>query len=140
MSNKKAGTYFEKEFCQLASKAGFWAHILNVNARGQPADVIIAKNSKTALVDCKDCETDVFKFSRIEENQELSMTKWVTRGNRRAVFALKVSMGIRVIPFTLLYSLREKGLKQLNLAQMLEYSWPFEEWVGAFDGNDSDSQ
>lgn len=131
MSNKKNGNDFEKEFCQIVSKAGFWAHMLSANSRGQPADVIIAKNDKTALVDCKDCENDVFSLSRIEENQELSMTKWIKTGNHRAVFALKFSSGIRIAPFSLLHSLSEHGFKQLNSSQILEYSWSLEEWLEA---------
>jgi len=137
MSNKKSGNDFEKDFCKLASKAGFWAHILQDNHNGQPADVIITKNGKAALVDCKDCEKDIFLFNRIEENQELSMTKWLKTGNRNTVFVLKVSSGVRVSPFQLLYNLREHGIKQLNLDQILEYSWSLEEWMEGFDENNS---
>lgn len=137
MSNKKSGNDFEKEFCQLASMEGFWAHILQDNHNGQPADVIIAKNGKAALVDCKDCEKEIFPFDRIEENQELSMTKWLKTGNRNAVFVFKISSGIRVSPFQLLYNLREQGIKQLNLAQILEYSWSLEQWMEAFNADNS---
>jgi len=133
MSNKQAGTDFEKEFCQLVSKAGFWAHMLNANMRGQPADVIIAKNGKTALVDCKDCEHDIFPFSRIEENQELSMKKWLITGNRNAVFVLKVSSGIRVIPFNILNTYKETGDKQFNLAQIHKFGKPLKDWVDEFN-------
>jgi Holliday junction resolvase len=75
MSNKATGTSFEKEFCKLASEHGFWAHMLQGNTQGQPSDVILAKNGKAALIDCKVCENNKFLFSRIEENQDLAMTK-----------------------------------------------------------------
>jgi len=137
MSNKKSGNDFEKEFCKLASKAGFWAHVLQDNHNGQPADVIITKNGKAALVDCKDCENDIFSLSRVEENQELSMKKWIMTGNRYAVFVFKLSEGVRVTPFQLLDNLKGLGVKQLNLAQILEYSWSLDEWMEGFNADNS---
>lgn len=135
MSNKKTGTKFEEEFCKLASEHGFWAHMLQGNRYGQPSDVIITKNGKSALIDCKVCESNKFLFSRIEENQELAMSKWIKTGNNYAEFALKISIGVRIIPFRLLCSLREAGNKQINYSQILEYSIPFEEWVVNFNGD-----
>lgn len=137
MSNKKSGTDFEKEFCQLASKAGFWAHILQDNRNGQPADIILSKDNIAVLVDCKDCERKVFPLSRIEENQELAMRKWLNAGNEYALFALKIENDVRILIFKTLIILRSSGVKQLNLTQILEYSYSFESWAGAFNADNS---
>ena len=135
-SNKKSGSDFETDFCILASSAGFWAHCIKDNKNGQPADVIVSKNNTTALVDCKDCENDIFPLSRIEENQELAMTKWLSCGNLYADFALKTSDGIRIIGIEELLELRDQGIKKLNLAQIIENSISFSEWVEVFGGPD----
>jgi len=45
MSNKKEGDDFENDFCRLACNYGFWAHRMNTNKNGQPADVIMCKNN-----------------------------------------------------------------------------------------------
>jgi Holliday junction resolvase len=129
MSNKSAGTSFEKEFCKLASEHGFWAHMLQGNAQGQPSDVIIAKDGISVLLDCKVCDLNVFKFSRIEENQECSMRKWLKKGNKYALFALKVGSEVYIIPLMKLISLREAGIKQINFTKIKEIGVLFEDWV-----------
>lgn len=137
MSNKKEGDDFENEFCVLASDYGFWAHRMNVNKRGQPADVILCKNNVPVLVDCKDCENNIFKLSRIEENQEYAMTKWIQRGNNYALFALKVGSEIFMISFSMLMAFKQLGYKQLNYTQIKENCKVFSEWVGDFDAGNT---
>ena len=56
MSNKSNGTAFEREFAQMLSEHGFWAHCLKDNQNGQPFDVIAARNGITYVFDCKDCQ------------------------------------------------------------------------------------
>lgn len=160
MSNKKAGNDFEDQFAELAGSKGFWAHRMTANVDGQPADVIICKNNIPVLVDCKDCKNNVFKLSRIEENQELAMTKWLEKGNKYALFALKVSSEeymipyekqgnkyaffalkvsseVYMIPYEKMISLRESGMKQLNYSKITEYGNSFDEWVVFFDADNS---
>jgi len=129
MSNKKTGTTFEKDFCILAADKGYWAHMLQGNVDGQPSDVIIAKDGISVLLDCKVCGNNKFLFSRIEENQECAMRKWLKKGNKYAIFALKVDSGIYMIPFMKLIALREAGAKQINLTQIKELGVLFEDWV-----------
>lgn len=129
MSNKSAGTSFEKAFCQIASEHGFWAHMLQGNTQGQPSDVIIAKDGIPALIDCKSCENKVFKFSRIEENQECAMRKWLKKGNKHASFALKEGSEVYMISFIALMNLREAGMKQINFTKIKEIGILFEDWV-----------
>lgn len=135
LSNKKAGNDFEDQFAELAGSKGFWAHRMTANVDGQPADVILCKNNVPILVDCKDCKNNIFKLSRIEENQELAMTKWIEQGNKYAFFALKVSSEVYMIPYEKLISLRESGTKQLNYSKITEYGNSFDEWVVFFDAD-----
>lgn len=123
--NKKNGMAFEKEFCQLASNIGFWVHRLIENVNGQPADLILCKKNIPVLIDCKVCESNKFLFSRIEENQELAMTKWLELGNKHALFALKIENEIILIPFTTLRELKQAGYKQLNKDQIKEFGQVF---------------
>ena len=67
MNNKQAGNEFEREFCEILSKDGFWAHFMGGNRNGQPADIIAVRNEKAYLIDAKDCQNDRFVLSRIEE-------------------------------------------------------------------------
>ena len=133
MSNKKEGDDFENEFRVLAGNYGFWAHRMNVNREGQPADIILCKNNIPVLVDCKDCKNKVFKLSRIEENQEYAMTKWIQKGNKYALFALKVDSEVFMISFSMLMTFKQLGYKQLNYTLIKECGKVLSGWVGDFD-------
>ena len=107
MTNKKLGNTFESELCQYLFEKGFWAHNLAQNAAGQPADVIAVRNKVAYLIDCKVCSHRGFQLSRIEENQELSMTLWKERGNGNGWFAIKMMDGqVYMIPLMVLQSWR----------------------------------
>ena len=93
MSNKKAGTQFERDLCHSLSAYGFWCHNLAQNSQGQPFDVIAARNGVSYPIDCKDCAKDIFKLERIEENQFSAMSLWKETGNREGWFALRLSAG-----------------------------------------------
>lgn len=132
MSNKSNGTAFEKEFAELLSEYGFWTHRLQDNKNGQPFDVIAAKAGETYVFDCKDCQRGIFSFDRIEENQELAMRLWQECGNREGIFALKVSSGIRLLPYSIAMELIESGYKKLDGWRMIENTIAFEGWVKLF--------
>lgn len=97
MSNKKLGNQFEAELCEILSENGFWAHNLAQNSAGQPADVIAVKDGEAFLIDCKVCSQGKFQFSRIEENQDLSMELWKDCGNGYGWFALKFDSAIFMV-------------------------------------------
>ena len=128
MSNKKLGNGFEAELCEILSEHGFWCHNLAANSAGQPADVIAVRNGKAYLIDCKVCSQGKFQYSRIEENQHLSMDLWCECGNGVGWFALKFNTGIYMVD-------RESIVNCSNhypamtpeLADMYGYS--LEEWL-----------
>lgn len=127
-NNKKLGNSFESEFCLLAAKNGFWAHKMQDNKNGQPADVIMAMNNTPILVDCKVCENNMFPLSRMEENQINAMTLWSMRGNKYTYFALKIDNEVRMIKFSKLMELRRLGIKQLNEHDVYSNSLSFNDW------------
>lgn len=93
ITNKKLGSSFEQEMCDLLSKRGFWVHFLNGNKDGQPADIIAVKGKKAFLIDCKVCSNKGFNLERIAENQRLAMELWKECGNGEGLFALKITDG-----------------------------------------------
>jgi len=128
-TNRKTGNAFEQRLCRLLSERGYWAHNLAQNAAGQPFDVIAAKNGRSFPIDCKVCENDVFKLSRIEENQASAMTLWRETGNGEGWFALELSDGsIYFITYAAL--LRLSAIQSvLGLKDIHKHGWSLEVWV-----------
>lgn len=108
---------------------GFWAHNLAQNSQGQPFDVIAARNGKSYPIDCKVCTKDIFKLSRIEENQSSAMFLWRETGNGEGWFALEMTNGaVYFLPFSKLESLMY--LKTiLSAAEIREHGLTLGEWV-----------
>lgn len=128
MSNKKLGNSFEAELCEILAKEGFWAHNLAQNSAGQPADVIAVKDGEAFLIDCKVCSQGKFQYSRIEENQDLSMELWHDCGNGYGWFALKFDTGIYMVDRASLRNCSNNHLAMTpKLADM--YGYPLEEWL-----------
>lgn len=129
MSNKSNGTAFEKEFAWLLSKHGFWVHCLQDNANGQPFDVIAARNGLTYVFDCKDCQGNVFRLNRIEENQDNAMRLWSETGNHPGLFAVRFGERIYLIPHKVLLILRERGTASLSEQAVLKMGETFSRWI-----------
>lgn len=128
-TNKRDGNNFESFFCTLLFSNGFWAHNLAQNQTGQPADVLAARNGKSYLIDCKVCGKNGFSFSRIEENQDSSMTLWHNSGNGTGWFALKLpDESIYLLPHLALLGY-EKIKSGLSIKEIQMYGQPFEKWV-----------
>lgn len=128
MSNKKLGNSFEAELCEILAKEGFWAHNLAQNSAGQPADVIAVKDGEAFLIDCKVCSQGKFQYSRIEENQDLSMELWRDCGNGKGWFALKFDTGTYMVTReSLLNCSNTHSAMTPELARMYGYS--LEEWL-----------
>lgn len=99
-NNKKLGTAFEQEFCEILADKGYWVHFMSPDKTGsQPFDVIAAKNGKAYAFDCKTCSTKMFGISRLEDNQILAFEKWIKCGNMMPMIAVKYKDTIRLIPY-----------------------------------------
>lgn len=128
MSNKKTGTEFERKFCQNLADKGFWVHNMAQNAQGQPFDVIAAKNGKSYIFDCKVCSKDVFRLSRIEDNQYLSMMLWNETGNGVGWFALELSdKKVYLMSLPDIVKIGETK-RNLNRADIEQYGREFKGW------------
>ena len=128
-SNRSVGDAFEREFCELLSAYGFWAHNLKQDNAGQPADVIAVKNKIAYLIDCKDCSAKGFDLRRIEENQITAMQLWNECGNGQGWFALKVPTGdIYMLPVFVIMAYRSRQ-SSLSYAEIHELGKPIEVWV-----------
>ena len=128
MSNKKLGNQFESELGETLAKEGFWAHNLAQNSAGQPADVIAVKCGEAFLIDCKVCSRGTFQYSRIEENQDLSMELWHDCGNGQGWFALKFDERVFMVEHQSI-----RACSQLHPAMTAEladmYGYTLEEWL-----------
>ncbi len=133
MSNKSNGTEFEKEFAQLLFENGFWVHLMQDNRNGQPFDVIAAKDGKTYVFDCKDCQTGIFQLSRIEENQWSAMKLWAETGNIPGLFALNVQGLIYVVPWRVLEILKESGNKSISRREIAKFGRRIESWFDSVE-------
>lgn len=128
MSNKKLGNSFETELCEILSQHGFWAHNLAQNSAGQPADVIAVKYGEAFLIDCKVCSQGKFQYSRIEENQDLSMSLWRDCGNGNGWFALKFDTEIYMVDRESIRNCSQHySAMTVELANM--YGNSLEEWL-----------
>ena len=120
MSNKQAGTLFERVFAEQLHKKGYWVHRIQDNKNGQPFDIRACKNNVPYVFDCKVCSGDGFPLSRIEDNQEYSMELFIQTGNRHAYFAIFLFDSIYVVPYMLLAAYRERGIKSLHYTKLKE--------------------
>ena len=129
MNNKTLGNSFEQELCEKLSEYGFWCTNLAMNKSGQPADIIAVRNKIAYLIDAKVCSSRGFALSRVEENQELSMSLWGERGNGQGWFALKLPTDeIYMIPHLCI-----QGYKRfqsiLSFSEIHDVGKPLERWV-----------
>lgn len=130
MSNKSNGTEFEKEFAQILSDNGFWAHCIRDNQNGQPFDVIAAKNGETLVFDCKDCKNETFNLSRMEENQRNAMELWMQCGNSEGVFAVRYPDGtIYLFPIIGLIKAESKGIRSISRSYAKYYGVKLERFM-----------
>lgn len=92
--NRSVGGRFEQELARKLADAGFWVHVLQQNKSGQPADIIVASRDYHTLIDCKDLRSgDLFRLSRVEENQKYAMSLFEKKGHNYCWFAVRFSDG-----------------------------------------------
>lgn len=141
MSNKSAGTAFEKIFAKLLSERGFWAHRLQDNQNGQPFDIIASKNSNTYVFDCKDCTGRYFNFNRIEENQKSAMDLWQECGNNQGMFAVRYPDDhIYIFPYDDLMAYKRDGMASISLKEAPSYGYDLDEFMEGFMHESNDKQ
>lgn len=128
MSNRKLGNSFESELCEILFNHGFWCHNLAQNQAGQSADVIAVRNKVAYLIDCKVCSGKGFPLSRVEENQDSSMSLWKDCGNGEGWFAIKLADVVYMIPhFTIRAFMNEKS--SMTAQDIFEYGKPLDKWL-----------
>ena len=81
MNNKRLGSTFEREVCDILAASGWWVHFIAPDARGaQPFDIIAVKDGRAIAIDCKTCTADRITLARLEDNQILAFEKWLSCG------------------------------------------------------------
>lgn len=134
--NRSNGGRFEQELAEILSENGFWAHVMQQNKSGQPADVIAVKGKYHTLIDCKVISEDppVFKLARVEENQQLAMDRFLTRGKELCWFAMRMPDGNiwMVGQNKIEYFLRVKKA-YMTYEEIRQYGWDLEKWLKATD-------
>ena len=128
MNNKKLGSTYETDLCEILSAHGFWVHLLNANKAGQPADIIAVRNKVSHLIDAKVCSDNKFPLNRMEENQDLAMELWKDCGNGLGWFALKLDSGIYMLSHYCIKAYSEKQ-SSLSAKEIVELGLPLERWV-----------
>ena len=84
-SNKKTGTDFEQEVCQLLSEQGYWVHNFANRANGQPVDIIAARMGRAMIIDAKVCSSGYFDVSSCSQRKInfLLKKKYMFLGTKR---------------------------------------------------------
>ena len=129
MNNKTLGNNFEQELCEKLSEYGFWVHNLAMNKAGQPADIIAVRNKKAYLIDAKVCSSKGFALSRVEENQELSMTLWDERGNGQGWFAMRLPTGDIIMLPHICIQAYARVKSTMSCSEIYEIGKPLGKWV-----------
>lgn len=140
-SNKTSGNRFEQDFADILAKNGFWAHVMQQNKAGQPADIVAIRGKFRTLIDCKEISdlSDGFPFKRVEENQRLAMEKFFKVAHELCYFALKLPVpdgedplsNIRMISYSRIKSIESGGSKSLTPKMLMEDTWSLETWLEA---------
>lgn len=115
LNNKKLGTSFERELCELLRQDGYWVHFLEPNMTGaQPFDIIAVKDGIAVAIDCKTCADHVFRLKRLEDNQVSAFKLWEKRGNRTPYIAVLYDEHIYWISFDLLVAKGKVDLREVT--------------------------
>lgn len=128
MNNKKLGNDFEAAFCRILSDNGFWAHQFTQNQDGQPADVIAVKKGRPFLIDCKVCSGRGFALSRMEENQDLSMSIWKWCENGEGWFAFLIGEDVYMMQHSALKACQGR-LSLLSNVDIEKWGLPLTDWL-----------
>lgn len=134
--NRSNGGRFERELADKLAEHGFWVHVLQQNASGQPADIIAVKGKFHTLIDCKviSGEDISFPFERIESNQKFAMHMFQKKCRELCYFALKLPDGsIKLVSIGRIETLKGRGRKRLTQRDIEEQTWSLEKWLESSD-------
>ena len=113
MNNKRLGTAFEREFCELLAKKGYWVHFITPDNRGaQPFDIVAAKNGEALAMDCKTCVSSTFNINRLEDNQIMAFERWIKCGNADPYIAVKHKNNVYLIRYSYLKERRSVNIER----------------------------
>ena len=131
--NRTNGGKFEQELSHILANNGFWVHVMQQNAAGQPADLIAVKGKFHTLIDCKVIsEHKGFPFERIEENQKMAMKTFTNRCNELCYFALKLPDGsIRMVSLSRMETLKNRGNKRITEKEIPYQTWLLDDWLAS---------
>lgn len=131
--NRSVGTRFEAELCETLGQHGFWAHNMQQNAAGQPADIIAVRGAYHVLIDCKHISDDKgFPFSEIRENQRSAMKMFQRRCGRLCYFAFKLPDDtVWLITLDRMDTLAARGKKGLTDEEIRTQTWSLESWLAS---------
>lgn len=130
--NRSVGTRFEAELCEILAQHGFWAHNMQQNSAGQPADIIAVRGAFHTLIDCKHVADDKgFPFSEIRENQRSAMKMFQKKCHEFCYFAFKLSDDtIWLITLERMDTLAGRGKTRLTDDEIRGgQAWSLEAWL-----------
>lgn len=112
MNNKKLGTAWEQECCDILKANGYWVKFFPPDSRGsQPFDIIAVKDGIAKAIDSKTSVSAVFPLSRLEDNQIFAFDLWLECGNTMPEIWVKHKGKLYVICYK---ELKEKGKVKLQ--------------------------
>ena len=81
------------------------------------------------MIDCKVCSNDRFPLTRVEANQHCAMHLWQMIGNGDAMFALKMSDDVYMIPYSLIRKETLNCKSTLTAHYIRENGISFHDWI-----------
>ena len=129
--NRSVGTRFEAELCDILAQHGFWAHNMQQNHAGQPADIIAIRGAFHTLIDCKHIADDKgFPFSEIRENQRSAMKMFQRKCGQLCYFAFKLPDDtIWLVTLERMDILISRKKARLTDEEIRTQTWSLESWL-----------
>jgi len=129
--NRSVGTRFEAELCEILAQYGFWAHNMQQNHAGQPADIIAIRGAFHTLIDCKHIADDKgFPFSEIRENQRSAMKMFQRKCGQLCYFAFKLPDDtIWLVTLERMDILISRKKARLTDEEIRTQTWSLESWL-----------
>lgn len=127
MNVKKIGNIYERKFCDFLKSKGWWAHIFEYTASGQPCDVVAIRNNVAILVDVKHCKGVRFPFSDIQPNQLMCFEYAKKCGNENVGFIIyfETINAWRYLPYDVVRDKAKADEKSVKNGDLIEYTETF---------------